>query len=755
MQQTRFFIALTLLILLSSVFPAFSQRISKKITADGEGKFNAPLTIGKGTPFSITFNDITIVVELTISETDFQAVVEAKSGTITSAPFIVTLAPGDYVLKEKYYGQVGAAKTLIPIPTLEIPEIFIERPLSVQTLTEYEIELATTVYNLRAKVLGDFEGDTRIRETVGTKVTVPFRSIRKLKSGEEILYQAEFSAYAASETKISSRPLMSPEVHLNLDPDSRIQVSWVEMEDAVSYQVYRSTSAITGVKGLVPIEMGIESTTFIDQKADLDTVYYYAVTAVGAGDEVRETAIDSPNGILLTNENGGAAKYADGTQIIFQKGAISSQPVGVFVGSLDIVPEQLMVQLGQAISDHAHVISVLDQNNILIKSFNPTVSLTLSYNSTVADATLTPQIYALQGNRWVRLLDQQVDTEKNTVTADIAGSGIYRLATVALETVEPPTDRPWDVNSDNSVNIFDLVLVASQFGESGESLEGDINSDNSVNIFDLVLVASHFGETYGTPAAPSIVQSTNPYWRLSVKAIPTENPTQANLQIILDNTADLDLLAGYQLSFDSPIADLVIVNADQVFSPRKTYVMPTHRNQNRLTVGAVAYGIPAEPASIDRGIGRDAPLLEATLNVDGNLNQALQQLTIDRILLSDTRGKAIPVSLNPEIDLTAIQPPTFITAVKQNYPNPFNPETWIPFTLLEATTVRMKIYDTTGLKIREIDLGFVEAGNYSEKGQAIYWDGRNQSGEKVASSTYFYRLQTDHFSQVKKMIVLK
>ena len=347
-----------------------------------------------------------------------------------------------------------------------------------------------------------------------------------------------------------------------------------------------------------------------------------------------------------------------------------------------------------------------------------------------------------------------MDTEKNTVTADITGSGIYRLASVVLETVEP-TDRPWDVNGDNSINIFDLVLVASEFGKSGGNLEGDINGDSSVDIFDLVLVASHFGETYGTPAAPSIVQSINPRWRLSVKAIPMDNPIQVNLQIILDNAADLDLLAGYQLSFDSPIADLVIINADQVFSPRKTYVMSAHRNQNRLTVGAVAYGTATRPTSIDREIGGDSLLLEAKLNVTGDLNQALQQLTIDRILLSDTQGRAIPVFLNPEIDLTAIQPPAFITAVKQNYPNPFNPETWIPFTLSEATTVRMKIYDTAGLKIREIDLGFVEAGNYSEKGQAIYWDGRNQSGERVASGTYFYRLQTDHFSQTKKMIILK
>ena len=177
-----------------------------------------------------------------------------------------------------------------------------------------------------------------------------------------------------------------------------------------------------------------------------------------------------------------------------------------------------------------------------------------------------------------------------------------------------------------------------------------------INIFDLVLVASHFGETYGTPAAPSIVQSINPRWRLSVKAIPMDNPIQVNLQIILDNAADLDLLAGYQLSFDSPIAVLVIINADQVFSPRKTYVMSAHRNQNRLTVGAVAYGTATRPTSIDREIGGDSLLLEAKLNVTGDLNQALQQLTIDRILLSDTQGRAIPVFLNPEIDLTAIQP---------------------------------------------------------------------------------------------------
>ena len=60
-----------------------------------------------------------------------------------------------------------------------------------------------------------------------------------------------------------------------------------------------------------------------------------------------------------------------------------------------------------------------------------------------------------------------------------------------------------DVNGDKVIDIFDLVMVADQFGQKGYDLIGDINSDGSVNIFDLVLVANYFGRNT-TNAAPAV-----------------------------------------------------------------------------------------------------------------------------------------------------------------------------------------------------------------------------------------------------------
>ena len=95
------------------------------------------------------------------------------------------------------------------------------------------------------------------------------------------------------------------------------------------------------------------------------------------------------------------------------------------------------------------------------------------------------------------------------------------------------------------------------------------------------------------------------------------------------------------------------------------------------------------------------------------------------------------------------------TALLANYPNPFNPETWIPYRLAEASDVTLTIYDIAGGLVRRLEMGHQLAGYYTDRGNAAYWDGRNDGGESVASGIYFYVLATPSFRDLRRMVIVK
>ena len=104
--------------------------------------------------------------------------------------------------------------------------------------------------------------------------------------------------------------------------------------------------------------------------------------------------------------------------------------------------------------------------------------------------------------------------------------------------------------------------------------------------------------------------------------------------------------------------------------------------------------------------------------------------------------------------LLAVLTPTE-TILLPNYPNPFNPETWIPYQLANPSDVQITIYDTRGATIRRLALGHQPQGYYTTRSRAAYWDGRNDLGERVATGVYFYQLQADGMSPLRKMVILK
>lgn len=85
-----------------------------------------------------------------------------------------------------------------------------------------------------------------------------------------------------------------------------------------------------------------------------------------------------------------------------------------------------------------------------------------------------------------------------------------------------------------------------------------------------------------------------------------------------------------------------------------------------------------------------------------------------------------------------------------NYPNPFNPETTISFSIPKYSKVELSIYNTKGQKVKTLANENLQSG-YHE----VIWKGKDENGKPVSSGIYFYKMETDKFSEVKKALLLK
>ena len=95
------------------------------------------------------------------------------------------------------------------------------------------------------------------------------------------------------------------------------------------------------------------------------------------------------------------------------------------------------------------------------------------------------------------------------------------------------------------------------------------------------------------------------------------------------------------------------------------------------------------------------------------------------------------------------------TTLLPNYPNPFNPETWIPYHLATPADVTLRIYSVSGVLVRTLVLGYQPAGIYQNRSRAAYWDGKNDTGEPVASGIYFYTLSAGQATMTRRMVIQK
>jgi len=90
------------------------------------------------------------------------------------------------------------------------------------------------------------------------------------------------------------------------------------------------------------------------------------------------------------------------------------------------------------------------------------------------------------------------------------------------------------------------------------------------------------------------------------------------------------------------------------------------------------------------------------------------------------------------------------TSLKGNYPNPFNPSTTISFDISKAGHVSIDVYNIKGQRVRVLADGEYGVGKHN-----VIWNGDDSAGRSVGSGVYFYRMTTQGYTSVRKMLLMK
>ena len=122
----------------------------------------------------------------------------------------------------------------------------------------------------------------------------------------------------------------------------------------------------------------------------------------------------------------------------------------------------------------------------------------------------------------------------------------------------------------------------------------------------------------------------------------------------------------------------------------------------------------------------------------------------DNVIVAGYNGKDLDASFeNFSVEIFESLPTT--TTLSKNYPNPFNPSTTIEYSVANRGHVSIVVYDLNGAEVKTLVNEFKPESNYS-----IDWDGKNNSGQSVASGQYFYVMSAaGGFTSTQYMTLLK
>ena len=283
----------------------------------------------------------------------------------------------------------------------------------------------------------------------------------------------------------------------------------------------------------------------------------------------------------------------------------------------------------------------------------------------------------------------------------------------------------WDVQTqDKSPNRTFFSLTAGQLTMPDE--KGMTDSHNTIAVFDgqMTTLYLHASEVLVTPDNKGMVHVGQPLGKQG-KTGPLTDAVHVHIEVQVGKSSTPSTSAGVRPPYR---ADGVKPTVDPIPYLYKWVIGA--RTENPLDVNHNGWVEPLDAIDVFLNWGTDN--LQYDVNGDGIVDPA------------DFPGARLHSAQNtPERKIHLLT----------NYPNPFNPETWIPYQLAWSADVSISIHAADGTEVRTLDLGHRPAGLYLQRSRAVYWDGRNEFGEEVASGIYFYTMSAGNFTTTRRMLI--
>jgi len=127
----------------------------------------------------------------------------------------------------------------------------------------------------------------------------------------------------------------------------------------------------------------------------------------------------------------------------------------------------------------------------------------------------------------------------------------------------------------------------------------------------------------------------------------------------------------------------------------------------------------------------------------------LPEFKVEEAVLASRDGRSIEPEVMLGVNEGARRKPRAF-ALFQNIPNPFSGNTVIKYALPRDVDVELTIYNIAGQRVRTLVNGMQRAGY-----KAIEWDGRDDSGRRVAPGVYFYKMKAGEFKATRKLTLLR